>query len=201
MLASMALPQTIRVKLSSESAEAISLTPVVVQELLTRDLIEHMLGITGKDEARIRELLKRGTLVSGASRFRWAGWDADADGVREMLGTFPDADPSRLFAAPRCVRAVLRGGRQAIEISREAGARKGLFQRTAFWDLLMEVAGAADTVYGGYSYKDRADWFRRDLSVAEAARIRSASGAVRFSTMRDQVRMEAFAHMELYCER
>jgi len=201
MLASMPLPQTVRVKLSSEAAEAIALTPVVVQELPVRDLIEHMLGFTGKDEARIRELLKRGTLVSGASRFRWTGWEADADGVREVLGTFPDADPSRLFEASRCMRAILRGGRQAIEISREAGARKGLFQRASFWELLMEVAGAPSTAYAGYSYRDRADWFRRELSVTETERIRAASDSVRFSTIRNQLRAGAFAQMELYCER
>jgi hypothetical protein len=187
--------------LSSEAAEAISLTPVVVQELAVRELIEHMLGITGKDEARIRELLKRGNLVSGASRFRWAGWDADAEGVREVLGTFPDADPSRKFEASRCLRAILRGGRQTLEIQREAGARKGLFQRASFWDLLMEVAGAAGAAYGGYSYKDRADRFWRELTVAEAERIRAASDAVRFSTLRGQVKAEAFAQVELYCQR
>jgi len=196
----MALPQTIRVKLSSEAAEAISLTPVVVQELATRELIEHMLGITGKDEARIRELLKRGTLVSGATRFRWAGWETDAEGVQEVLGTFPDADPSRKFDASRCVRAILRG-RQALEIPREAGSRKGLFQRTSFWDLLMEVAGAAASTYGGYSYRDRADRFLRELAVAEVERIRAGSEAVRFSTLRDQVRAGAFGQMELYCGR
>jgi hypothetical protein len=197
----MALPRTIRVKLSSEAAEAISLTPVVVQELAVRELIEHMLGITGKDEARIRELLKRGNLVSGASRFRWAGWDADAEGVREVLGTFPDADPSRKFEASRCLRAILRGGRQTLEIPREAGARKGLFQRASFWDLLMEVAGAASATYGGYSYKDRADRFWRELTVGEAERIRAASDAVRYSTLRDQVKAGAFAQVELYCRR
>jgi hypothetical protein len=194
----MRLPQTIRVKLSSEAAEAISLTPVVVQELAVRDLIEHMLGITGKDEARICELLKRGTLVSGASRFRWAGWEADAEGVREMLGTFPDADPSRKFAAARCMRVILRGGRQALEIPREAGARKGMFQRASFWDLLMDVAGAASAAYGGYSYKDRADRFFRELTVTEAERIRAGSDAVRYSTLRDQVRAGAFGQLELY---
>src|SRR5579872_3992610 len=107
----MALPPTIRVKLSSEAAESIALTPVVVQEIAIRDLIEHMLGITGKNEARIRELLKRGTLVSGASRFRWTGWEADADGITEVLATFPDDDPTREFAAARCRRVILRGGR------------------------------------------------------------------------------------------
>jgi hypothetical protein len=197
----MALPQTIRVKLSSEAAESISLTPVVVQELPVRELIEHMLGFTGKDEARIRELLKRGTLVSGASRFRWSGWDADAEGVRTLLETFPDADPSRRFEAQRCVRAILRGGRQALEIPREAGARKGLFQRTSFWELLMDVAGVLDAAYGGYSYKDRADRYWRELTLAEAERIRAGSEAVRFSTLREQVRSVAFTQMELYCSR
>src|SRR5450756_1325760 len=72
----MALPPTVRVKLSSEAAESISITPVVVQEMPVRELVEYMLGVTGKDEARIRELLLRGSLVSGASRFRWTGWDA-----------------------------------------------------------------------------------------------------------------------------
>jgi hypothetical protein len=95
----MSLPATVRVKLSSEAAEGISITRVVVQDLPLRDLVEHMLGITGKNEARVRELLLRGTLVSGASRFRWTGWEADLDGLRELLATFPGDDPARPFAA------------------------------------------------------------------------------------------------------
>ena len=84
----MALPQTVRVKLSSEVAEAISITPVVLQELPVRELVEHLLGIAGKDESRIREILLRGTLVSGASRFRWAGWDADVAKPPRAAGDF-----------------------------------------------------------------------------------------------------------------
>jgi hypothetical protein len=197
----MALPQTIRVKLSSEAAESISLTPVVVQELPVRELIEHLLGITGKDEPRIVDLLRRGTLVSGASRLRWVGWEADPQGLREILATFPDPDPTRRFEAGRCVRAILRGGRQVLEIPREVGARKGLLQRTSFWQVLMDVAGTADAAYGGYSYKDRADRYWRELTLAEAGRIRNASGAVRFSTLRAQIRAEGFTQMELYARR
>ena len=197
----MALPQTIRVKLSSEAAESISLTPVVVQELAVRELIEHMLGITGKDEARIRELLKRGTLVSGASRFRWAGWDADVEALREVLALFPDDDPAREFAAPHCLRANLRGGRQPLAVTKEAGARKGLFQRASFWDLLMEVAGAGRPAYGGYSYRERADRFLRQLTVAESERIRAGADTVRFSTLRDQLKTVAFSELELFCAR
>ena len=96
----MPLPETIRVKLSSEAADYVSLTPVVVQEIPLRDLVEHMLGVTGKDEARVRDLLLRGTLVSGASRFRWTGWEADIESVRVLLAAFPDPDPARAFVVP-----------------------------------------------------------------------------------------------------
>ena len=50
----MALPPTVRVKLSSEAAGSISLTPVVVQEFAIRELVENILAVTGKDEARVR---------------------------------------------------------------------------------------------------------------------------------------------------
>jgi len=197
----MTLPQTIRVKLSSEAAESIALTPVVVQEMAMRDLLEHVLGVTGKDEARIRDLLLRGTLVSGASRFRWAGWDAPPEGLRDMLATFPDPDPGRPFAASGCVRAILRGGRQAIEIAREAGERKGIFQRRSFWDGLMAVAGAGAAGYLGYSYRDRADRYQRDLSAGEVEQIRAASSGIRYSTLRDYVRTVAFTSVELFAKR
>ena len=197
----MALPPTVRVKLSSEAAESIALTPVVVQELPIRELIEHMLGVAGKDEARIREMLLRGTLVAGASRFRWAGWAADEESLRELLATFPEADPSRSFAAERCVRVVLRGGRVPIEVRREAGERKGLFQRETFWGLLMDVVGGGAANYVAYSYRDRADRFVRQLSVTEAERLRARCDAVRYSTLREQIRSVGFTSAELFVVR
>jgi hypothetical protein len=197
----MALPQTVLVKLSSEVAEAISITPVVLQELPVRELVEYVLGIAGKDEWRIREILLRGTLVSGASRFRWAGWDADLEGLRELLATFPDADPSRPFAAAGCIRAILRGGRHVVEIPREAAARKSLFQRKAFWDLLMEVVGASNPAYYGYSYRDRADRYLRAFTRAETERLRAAAPALRYSALRDQILTAGFEQAELHVMR
>ena len=197
----MALPQTVRVKLSSEAAEAISITPVVVQELPLRELVEHMLGVTGKDETRIGELLLRGTLVSGASRFRWVGWQTDPGSLRELLATFPDPEPGRPFAAERCIRATLRGGRQPIEIPQDAGARKSFFQRQSFWDLLMEVIAAAPPAYSGYGYRDRADRYLREFTHAEAGRIRAASDSVKYSTLRDLIRSVAFTHADLHTTR
>ncbi|MGA2771304.1 MAG: hypothetical protein ABSG26_10870 [Bryobacteraceae bacterium] len=197
----MALPQMVRVKLSSEVAEAISITPVVLQELPVRELVEHLLGIAGKDESRIREILLRGTLAIGASRFRWAGWDADVASLRELLATFPDADPARPFAAAGCIRAILRGGRHAIEIPREAAARKSLFQRKTFWDLLMEVVGASGPAYSGYSYRERADRYLRQFTPAETERLRAAAAALRYSALRDQIRSAGFAQAELHVTR
>jgi hypothetical protein len=197
----MALPQTVRVKLSSEVAEAISITPVVLQELPVRELVEHLLGIAGKDEPRIREMLLRGTLVSGATRFRWAGWDADVASLRELLATFPDADPARPFAAAGCIRATLRGGRHAIEIPREAAARRSLFQRKTFWDLLMEVAGASGPAYSGYSYRDRADRYLREFTPAEIECVRAAASEVRYSALREQIWSVGFTRAELYVTR
>src|SRR5438552_10291377 len=140
----MPLPDTIRVKLSSEAAESISITPVVVQDIPIRELVEHMLGVTGKDAPRLHELLLRGTLVSGASRFRWAGWDADREAIGLLLKTFPDPDPRRPFSPEQCVRAALRGPGRRIEIPREIGARKPLFRRASFWDTLMGVVKSSE---------------------------------------------------------
>jgi hypothetical protein len=197
----MALPTTVRVKLSSEAAESISITPVVVQEMAVRELVEYMLGVTGKDETRIRELLLRGSLVSGASRFRWTGWDAGLENVRELLATFPDPDPARRLAATNCTRATLRGGRQPIEITREAGTRKGLFQRESFWDVLMKVIGGGTPVYAGYSYRERADRYLREFTHEELGQLRAASGLVRYTILSDQIRSLAFTHAELYVKR
>jgi hypothetical protein len=197
----MPLPPTVRVKLSSEAAEAISLTPVVVQELAVRDLLEHILGVTGKDEVRIGELLLRGTLVSGASRFRWQGWEADRDDVRTLLSTFPDPEPARLFVAANCVRAVLRGGRQTIDLPREAVASKGMFRRASFWDVTVGIAGEGPVVYVSYSYRDRCDRYLRELSHAEAERIREASGLVKYSTLQEQIRTVGFTVVELFVKR
>ncbi len=197
----MPLPEFVRVKLSSEAAESISITPVVVRDIPIRELVEHMLGVTGKDAARIRELLLRGTLVSGASRFRWTGWEAEPEILDELLATFPDPEPLRPFAAERCVRAVLRGGRQTIEIPRDAARRKPLLRRQSFWELLMEVAAAAECRYAEYSYRERADLYRLELPLSLAERLRDAAGALKYSTLREQVRSVAFVSVDLFVER
>ncbi len=197
----MPFPPIIRVKLSSEAAGTISVTPVVVREMPPRDLIEEMLAFTGKDEQRIREILRRGTLVSGASRFRWPGWDAEPESVREMLATFPDPDPLLSFSSQRCIRAVLRGYHNALELPREVLMRRRLLHRRIFWEMLMNVAGSALPEYAGYSYRDRADCYLRQFTAGEVAMLRAAGSYIAYRPIRDQVRSAEFSKAELYVSR
>ena len=201
----MTLPDKIRVKLSSEAAEYVSITPVVVQEMPVRDLVEHMLGITGKDEARVRDLLLRGTLVSGASRFRWTGLEAPPESVRSLLASFPDADPSRPFDASPCTRVVLRGPRQPVGIPREIGKARGVWarivRRKTFWDLLMEIASAGIPQYSGYSYRDRADVYQLALGAADVQRLREGARLVPFTALQNQIRVAPVEAAEFYVVR
>jgi hypothetical protein len=170
-----------------------------------RDLVEHMLGITGKDEARVRDLLLRGTLVSGASRFRWTGWEPDAAGVRVLLASFPDPEPARRFVARHCVRAVLKGPRQPIVIPRDVGAARGflarILRRASFWDSLMDIAESAGPRYRDYSYRDRADVYHLPLPAPDAQRIRDASRLVRYTALEAQIRNAQMESAELYVVR
>jgi hypothetical protein len=197
----MSLPDSVRVKLSSEVAESISITPVVLRDIPIRELIEHMLGITGKDAPRLHELLLRGTLVSGASRFRWAGWDADREAIESLLATFPDPDPQRPFAAERCVRAALRGPGRRIEIPREIGARKPLFRRASFWDTLMGVAVSSGARYVDYSYRERADCYSAALSLAALERLRDSAKLVKYTTLQQQIRHTNLESVDLFVTR
>ena len=197
----MSLPEVVRVKLSSEAAEYLAMTPVVARDMPLRELVELMLGVTGKDPARIHDLLLRGSLVSGASRFRWQGWEADRAALEALLATFPDPQPGRPFGAGHCVRAVLKGPACRIEIAREPGSRRRLLRRTSFWDLLMEIAAASGPAYRDYSYGERADRYSAAVSAPNAARLRQGAALLSYSRLEQQVRGAAFEEIELYVAR
>ncbi len=185
-----------QVKISSEDAGSIALTPVVVRDMPVRELVELMLGVTGKDPRRIGELLKRGAFVSGASRFRWSGVELD---VTEMLASFPDPDPSRPFEASRCVRAVLRAGLTKIELTREAAQKKRMFQSGTFWELLL--ATITTPKYLDYSFKERADIYRAPVAIAAAKALSEGSKLFAYSVLADQVRTITTDTVDFYLPR
>jgi hypothetical protein len=98
------------------------------------------------------------------------------------------------------------GGRQAIQIPREAGARKPPLlkkwpRKASFWDVLMDLAATGEIRYLHYSYKDRADCYRFDMPLAAAEKLRAAGEVVKFSSLREQIRSAGFVWVELYVER
>ncbi len=194
------LPETVRVKLSTEAAGTISLTAVVARDMTVRELAEEILAVTGKDSPRVAAILQRGTLVSGATRFRWAAIEAGASEVEVLLAAFPDSDPARAFAADRCLSAVLTG-RRPIEISREAGLRKPLLRRSTFWDALMQAAAAGPLHYCEYSYRRRADRYRLELTPPERARLHAAARLVRYAGLRRQIQDEPVTGVDFFVAR
>jgi hypothetical protein len=157
-----------------------------------------MLSVVGKDEARVREMLFRGTLVAGASRFRWPGWEVDQSELHDLMSTFPDPDPNLPFDGGHCLRAVFHGGRQAIELPREVGEHRGLLQKRTFWQVLMETTAAANPSYHGYSYRDRADRYWRDFDLQEIERLRQAADYIRYTSVRDQIAAARFTAAEFF---
>jgi hypothetical protein len=195
------LPEIVRVKISSEAAEFISLTPVVVREMPLRELIEALLGSAGKSPERIEGMLRSGSFVSGGSRFRWEGFTAGRAAVEALLATFPDPDPGRAFSAAACLRAILRGPNARIEIERQTAREHRLFRRNCFWDRLMDMAQAAGTRYCGYSYRERADCYEISLTSADSKALRESAGLLRYSTLEAQVSRTHLDRIEFFVER
>jgi hypothetical protein len=200
-MAETGLTRRIRVKLSSEEAGSISLTPVVVQEMTLHELLEHILASAGKDEERVRGLLRRGAVVSGASRFRWEGWDEDPASLREQLAAFPDPDPARPFSPAACLHAVLRAPGRRLEIDRAAGAARRLLRRRSFWDVLTALAAAGVPEYRDYSYRHRADCYHLPLTSVQLATLRRAASLLAYSGLRDAIRQIGYDSLELYTGR
>jgi hypothetical protein len=197
----MRLPETIRVKLSSEEAGAISMTPVLSREMPLRELVELMLDFTGKDPSRVHELLLRGTLVIGASRYRWAGWDADLEELTQMLSLLPSPQPERLFDPEHCVRLILHGPALRLEIGKQSVCERRFLRPRSFWDALMEIAGECGLTYAGYSYRERADRYRLEIGASLAARLASSASLLRYTRLGEHFRNGSVERIEFLVER
>jgi hypothetical protein len=176
------LPESIPVRYTEEEAEYISVRPVVRQTFRLHELIDMVLGVTGKDLARIQQILRSGTLVFHFYRYWWQGFHASDEELAVVLAHFPDSDPSREFRAEECTVALLESGghppRYALELEHKAASRRRLFRSRSFWDCLLALGRAQPPAYQGYSYARRADLFERVLAtghlaalVAEAVRL------------------------------
>jgi hypothetical protein len=188
-----------KVRISSDAAGAISLTPVVVRDLTLAELLDYVVEVCGKDLSRIHNVLGRGTLVNGASRFRWDRFDLPPSELTSLLERYPDPDPARAFSGDRCVLAILRGGSHHIPLSREAAAKRRLFRRQTFWDHLLSLGPAAS--YLEYSYRNKADVYRTHISPAVQERLQRASGLLSYSTLSHQLQSISIESVDLYVAR
>jgi hypothetical protein len=197
----LALPDRIPVKISSEAAGTISITPVVRQELTAAQLVENILRVTGKDAARVREVLRQGTVVNGASRFRWESIQALPEEVDRVLTAFPDPDPHRPFHPDGCVRIRLLGGRSTVEVDRAAASRRRLFRRRSFWEAVLQVAGRLPLTYHDYSYGERADVYSADLPADALQELCDEAPLLRYSSLAATIRDHSWNRIELWVER
>lgn len=193
------LPQQITVKISSEEAGAISLTPVVSQEMKPEELVKLALGANGKDVQRVKETLWRGTISVGATRYRWTPIEVDASEIEEMFRLFPNPEPSRAFAADRCREIHLVGPSTRLTLMREDTARRRWFRRRSLWDEVLAVAESL--TYVTYSYKEGADIFTATLSSQGSARLRRAAPLAVYSRTSEQLRGGHVQRIEFYVTR
>lgn len=197
----MPLPETIAAKVSSEAAGYITMSRVMLQQMPVAELIERVLGVTGKNPRRIREILLRGTIVSGATRYRWEGIDATEQELDAVLGEFPDAEPDRPFDGSHCTRVVLRGARGSLEFTAEAASDKRLFKRTSFWDELLPALETLGVEYRQYSYTENSDVYETALPLAALESLRAHAALLKYTGLADQLKRFEADRAELYVRR
>jgi hypothetical protein len=180
----MPLPQTIRVKYTEEEAEYVSIRPLVQQEFRGSELVDMVLSVTGKDPARIQQILRSGTIVFHSYRYWWQGFEADSQALAEVLAKYPDPDASRPFRADDCTEIILESSgsppSHSIHLGREASSKKRLLRSRSFWDCLLDLARAGAPAYRDYSYALRGDVYELPLAKEQIAQL--AADARRYAT-------------------
>ena len=198
----MPLPDTVAVKMSSDAGEVSQLTRVAVQQIPMRELLERMLGLTGKDEAAVGRVLARGSLVSGAIRMRWESLEATPQELRPLLAQFPDSDPTRVFRPETLSGVILSADLYKIEIPREVATPRRLLKKRSYWDALMEVASASPQLqYMEYSYRLRSDRYRRTLLVDETKWLKLEIEYLTQQGLARQILETDFRILELFTSR
>jgi len=183
----------------------VSIRPVMRMALRPEQLLELILGVTGKHAERVEQILRSGSVAAGGYRYWWEAVEMDGDELDAQLATFPDADPARPFAAARCTMVIAEaaGSMTALaEFAAEAAARRRTFRRRSFWDALLAAAAEQAPSYRSYSYARRGDFYA--LELAEARRKILAEEARQFGVGDVKIQAAALrlaARLVYVCER
>lgn len=171
----MPLPEIISVKYTEEEAEYVSIRPLVQQQFRSAELVDMIVRVTGKDAARVQQILRTGTVVFHSYRYWWPALEPGEAEIRELLVKYPDADASRPFLAENCTEVILESGGppapHAVHFDRAQASRKRLLRSRSFWDCLLDVARGTSPAYREYSYALRADVYSAPLTREHLARL------------------------------
>jgi hypothetical protein len=189
----MPLPETIPVRYTEEEAGYVTVRPLVRQTFRLDELLDMILSVAGKDAARVRQLLHSGTVVYHFYRYTWTGIESSEVELAAALAQFPDADPSRPFAASKCTNAVFDDAgvhpRHLLDLDRVTASKRRIFRGKSFWEGLLEIAADENPVYQKYSYSRRADLYRLDLDAENASRIEEAANRLASGKLRAALRV------------
>ncbi len=189
----MPLPETVSVRYTEEEAGYVTIRPLVQQTFRIHELADMVLRVTGKDVARVRQILRAGTVVYNTYRYWWTGFDVGDQELAGLLSTFPEDDPSRPFRASDCTAVLLEYGggvtQAHIEITRAEASAKPFWRRRSFWETLAppEMAALA-LAYASYSHARGGDLYRRALTVEESQSL--LRQAVRLAPRHLRARLE-----------
>lgn len=170
----MPLPETIPVRYTEEEAGDITIRPVKRQTFRMRELVDMILRVTGRDEPRLHQILRSGTVVYHFYRYWWQGFDPDTSSLSALLAEFPVDDPQRVFDESACSAIILdpvAPGRRMIEIERGESGRKPLFAARSFWDCLLAYAKNSPVNYANYSFDRSGDLYHVALSPEHRASL------------------------------
>ena len=210
-------PELIAVRYTEEEAGYVSIRPVVRRNFRLSDLLDMVLGVTGKHPARIRQILRSGSVSFHAHRYWWDGFQIEEQELAALLARFPDPDPSRAFRPEACTAALVEAGgspsgqparpdspapRPVFEIDRAGASRRRLFRRRSLWHALLAAAAAGPLRYEGYSYLRRADLYRLELSGETAAALAAAAKSLAPRDLRRSLRaLDRASHIIFACPR
>lgn len=201
----MSASELIPVKYSEDTAQFADIRPVRRQPMTLTELVGLVLTHTGKDSARIRELLRRGTCTFNIYKYWWEPLECSEDALETALDVYPDPDPSRAFDPDACLWARFSDATEPVPrqvLVEKAEAEKRRWFRQSLWGFLWEFAAARDLAYVTYSYYDKADIYQ--LTFDDSARAALLDGFQRHATRelrRRLARAAEFVRLEMACKR
>jgi hypothetical protein len=200
------LPESIPVRYTEEEAGYVTVRPIVRQTFRLDELLDMVLSVTGKNAARIRQILHSGTVVYHFYRYSWTGFDADEAELTAALARFPDADTSRTFDAGKCTVVVFETAganpKHLLELDRAAASKRRMFRGQSFWERLLEIADSEKPAYQNYSYVRRADLYQVNLNAENLVHIAHAAKRLAPGNLRAALRvLPAAARIVFVCPR